>query len=362
MNRPDRRPDSLVTAAGTAEFVKRDPRRASRGQSARKFKALIGNHRSGRTARDFATTADFDGGAVSQSARADDSPGRAKAEEKRPPQFTAAIGCRLDRPQFIPRQFGICRICGHSAAGRGKLFDDGRRRRPAPHRDRRAPQSFCPFSGGLARNLHRSVSKRIALPRQNTMLARHWTSNRGASHGLEQQFGAEIHLAQPQAARSHHLRRSLRRGEADRAAVRDGRAGRSLRQRLAGRQARHDRPQVPRHRHGQFRQAHGGDRAGGVDEGRTTSSAPTRAARSCRSISSSPRWTISRPPRSPARCRRWPSCSRRASSSPICCATWTARSAAEDTLKKLLADPDLMAAMKAKLEQKPSGDGSAKAQ
>ncbi len=32
---------------------------------------------------------------------------------------------------------------------------------------------------------------------------------------------------------------------------------------------------------------------------------------------------------------------------------------AEDTLKKLLADPDLMAAMKQKLNQKPSGDGSA---
>jgi type VI secretion system protein ImpB len=32
---------------------------------------------------------------------------------------------------------------------------------------------------------------------------------------------------------------------------------------------------------------------------------------------------------------------------------------AEDTLKKLLADPDLMAAMKQKLAQKPAGDGSA---
>jgi type VI secretion system protein ImpB len=33
--------------------------------------------------------------------------------------------------------------------------------------------------------------------------------------------------------------------------------------------------------------------------------------------------------------------------------------AAEDTLKKLLADPDLMQSMKAKLEQKPSSEGSA---
>ncbi len=33
--------------------------------------------------------------------------------------------------------------------------------------------------------------------------------------------------------------------------------------------------------------------------------------------------------------------------------------AAEDSLKKLLADPQLMAAMKQKLGQKPSGDGSA---
>ncbi len=33
--------------------------------------------------------------------------------------------------------------------------------------------------------------------------------------------------------------------------------------------------------------------------------------------------------------------------------------AAEDSLKKLLADPQLMAAMKQKLDQKPSGDGSA---
>ena len=33
--------------------------------------------------------------------------------------------------------------------------------------------------------------------------------------------------------------------------------------------------------------------------------------------------------------------------------------AAEDALKKLLADPELMAAMKTKLEQKPSGDGAA---
>ncbi len=32
--------------------------------------------------------------------------------------------------------------------------------------------------------------------------------------------------------------------------------------------------------------------------------------------------------------------------------------AAEDSLKKLLADPQLMAAMKQKLDQKPSGDGS----
>jgi type VI secretion system protein ImpB len=33
--------------------------------------------------------------------------------------------------------------------------------------------------------------------------------------------------------------------------------------------------------------------------------------------------------------------------------------AAEDGLKKLLADPELMAAMKSKLEQRPSGDGAA---
>jgi type VI secretion system protein ImpB len=33
--------------------------------------------------------------------------------------------------------------------------------------------------------------------------------------------------------------------------------------------------------------------------------------------------------------------------------------AAEDGLKKLLADPELMAAMKTKLEQKPPGDGPA---
>jgi type VI secretion system protein ImpB len=32
--------------------------------------------------------------------------------------------------------------------------------------------------------------------------------------------------------------------------------------------------------------------------------------------------------------------------------------AAEDSLKKLLADPQLMSAMKQKLSQKPSGDGS----
>jgi type VI secretion system protein ImpB len=34
--------------------------------------------------------------------------------------------------------------------------------------------------------------------------------------------------------------------------------------------------------------------------------------------------------------------------------------AAEDGIKKLLADPELMAAMKTKLERKPSGDGAAK--
>ena len=33
------------------------------------------------------------------------------------------------------------------------------------------------------------------------------------------------------------------------------------------------------------------------------------------------------------------------------------KAAAEDSLKKLLADPELMAAMKTKLEQKPAGDG-----
>jgi type VI secretion system protein ImpB len=35
------------------------------------------------------------------------------------------------------------------------------------------------------------------------------------------------------------------------------------------------------------------------------------------------------------------------------------KAAAEETLKKLLADPQLMAAMKAKLDQRPSADGSA---
>jgi type VI secretion system protein ImpB len=35
------------------------------------------------------------------------------------------------------------------------------------------------------------------------------------------------------------------------------------------------------------------------------------------------------------------------------------KAAAEDTLKKLLADPELMAAMKSKLEQKPASEGSA---
>jgi len=35
------------------------------------------------------------------------------------------------------------------------------------------------------------------------------------------------------------------------------------------------------------------------------------------------------------------------------------KAAAEDTLKKLLADPELMAAMKSKLEQNPPSDGSA---
>ena len=35
------------------------------------------------------------------------------------------------------------------------------------------------------------------------------------------------------------------------------------------------------------------------------------------------------------------------------------KAAAEDTLKKLLADPELMAAMKSKLEQKPPSEGSA---
>ena len=41
------------------------------------------------------------------------------------------------------------------------------------------------------------------------------------------------------------------------------------------------------------------------------------------------RWTISARRPSPGRSRRSPSCWRRASSSPTCCATWTARSAAE---------------------------------
>jgi len=35
------------------------------------------------------------------------------------------------------------------------------------------------------------------------------------------------------------------------------------------------------------------------------------------------------------------------------------KAAAEDSLKKLLADPELMAAMKSKLEQNPPSDGSA---
>ena len=34
------------------------------------------------------------------------------------------------------------------------------------------------------------------------------------------------------------------------------------------------------------------------------------------------------------------------------------KAGAEETLKKLLADPQLMAAMKAKLDQRPSADGS----
>jgi type VI secretion system protein ImpB len=38
------------------------------------------------------------------------------------------------------------------------------------------------------------------------------------------------------------------------------------------------------------------------------------------------------------------------------------KAAAEDSLKKLLADPELMASMKSKLEQKPPSEGSAPAQ
>ena len=103
--------------------------------------------------------------------------------------------------------------------------------------------------------------------------------------------------------------------------------------------------QVPRLRHGQFREPHGGDRAGRRRSRSTTSSA-TAPARSCRSTCTSRRWTTSARPRSRARCRRSPSCWRRASSSPICCATWTARWRPRISSRSCLQDPQLMAALR----------------
>ena len=57
------------------------------------------------------------------------------------------------------------------------------------------------------------------------------------------------------------------------------------------------------------------------------------------------RWTTSARPRSRARCRRSPSCWRRASSSPTCCATWTARWPPKTSSRSCLTDPQLMAAL-----------------
>ena len=55
----------------------------------------------------------------------------------------------------------------------------------------------------------------------------------------------------------------------------------------------------------------------------------------------------------------WPSCSRRASSSRICCATWTARSPPRTRSRSCSPIPDLMAAMKHEARAEAGGGGAA---
>ena len=66
---------------------------------------------------------------------------------------------------------------------------------------------------------------------------------------------------------------------------------------------------------------------------------------------------IFRQPPSRARFRRWPSFSQAREQLANLLKYMDGKAAAEETLKKLLADPQLMAAMKTKLDQRPSADG-----
>ena len=137
-------------------------------------------------------------------------------------------------------------------------------------------------------------------------------------------------------ARAHHLRRSLRCRAAGRAPVRHGGDVRSFGQQFERRKARNRGAQVPRIRHGQFREPHGGDRAGRVVQGRQQARRRDRREAVRRSCASR-RWTTSARPRSRGRSPRLrPTAGGARRSFPTCLRYMDGKVAAEDQIKELL--------------------------
>ncbi len=176
--------------------------------------------------------------------------------------------------------------------------------------------------------------------------------SREVSYGNRQR--SKIHSAQPRAARAHHLRRSLRRRAADRTAVRHGRDVRSFRQQLLASKSPRSRTassststwtiSTPA-----WRRSSPASRCGSPTSSATT---PTRR---CRSICASTRWPISSPV---AVARQVPATAKLLEAREQLANLlryMDGKVGAEDQLKKLLADPQLMAALKERaLRQQPT--------
>ena len=229
--------------------------------------------------------ADGDGGAEQHR--------RAHARRGRPevaPDFATLSTHFAKLAKLLPRRVGA-RRSGGSAAGAGAAEGDGmetsrftggalksrqdavraldavadyfRRNEPSspiPLFDR---SGQAPGRKGLSRGARRHCSRRrsggAVGRRAERSVTRHVSYPGGNAVAKAKQ--SEVHRAQPGAARADRVRRrALRRREEDSAAVRDGRARRSVGQ--AGRAAGAGRrPQVPRDRRRQLRQPHEGAEA-----------------------------------------------------------------------------------------------------